>query len=300
MVAGSRALWRRLVAEVGGLGWRGAWEVVGRFPRRAAYGAAFSGGALSYLLDLGRRKNVQRNLGLVLGREPRPEEVLRCFLSYARYWGEAFALERIPPREILERFSLEGGPRLEAAFREGKGVILAVPHLGNWDVGGAWLAIKGYPLTVVVERLKPGYLFEHFARYRESLGMRVVPSGKGALRRLQEALARREVVALVADRDLSGRGLPVDFFGTRVRLPRGPALLSVRMGAPILTGAVYFSGKGWKGVVGRMLRAEPGELEPEAVARLTQELARAFEDLIRAAPEQWHVFQPLAEVRSSP
>jgi KDO2-lipid IV(A) lauroyltransferase len=101
---------------------------------------------------------------------------------------------------------------------------------------------------------------------------------------------------VVADRDLSGRGLEVDFFGERVRLPRGPALLSVRTGAPILTAAVYFADGGWRGELGPLLEALPGEPEGEAVFRITQEMARAFEGLIRAAPEQWHVFQPLAEV----
>jgi KDO2-lipid IV(A) lauroyltransferase len=185
-------------------------------------------------------------------------------------------------------------PHLLDALAAGKGAILALPHLGGWEWAGRWVADLGHPITVVVEPLQPPELFEWFASLRAALGMTVVPLGPSAGNTVLRALRANEVVCLLSDRDLGGGGIPVTFFGEVTTLPAGPAMLSMRTGAPVLPTAVYFTGRrdGHLGVVGPPLRAHRSGRRRDDVALFTQALATELEDLIRRAPQQWHLFQP--------
>jgi phosphatidylinositol dimannoside acyltransferase len=148
-------------------------------------------------------------------------------------------------------------------------------------------------VTAVVERLQQPDVFDWFVDLRSSYGIHVVPAGPDALAALAVAVRRRHVVCLLADRDLSGGGLPVEFFGAPTTLPAGPAVLSMRTGAPVHVTAVYFTGSGHHCVVGPPLRAERrGRLREDAQV-FTQRIAVELEALIRRAPEQWHVLEPL-------
>jgi KDO2-lipid IV(A) lauroyltransferase len=189
--------------------------------------------------------------------------------------------------------SYEGVEHLHAARAAGTGAVLALPHLGGWDFGGAWLATQGFPITVVVEPLEPKELFEWFASYREALGMTVVPLGPAAGSAVLRAIKANELVGLLCDRDIGGGGIEVEFFGEKTTLPAGPVTMALRTGAPLLPTAVYFTGgHGHHGIVRPPLDlTRQGSLR-EDVARLTQVLAGELEALIAEAPEQWHVFQP--------
>jgi KDO2-lipid IV(A) lauroyltransferase len=190
--------------------------------------------------------------------------------------------------------SYEGIEHLEAALTAGTGAIAALPHLGGWDFGGAFLSTQGYPITVVVEPLEPPELFEWFAEFRRRLGMTVVPLGPDAGGAVLRALRANELVGLLCDRDIQGGGVDVEFFGERTTLPAGPATLALRTGAPLLPMTVYFTGRrGHHGIVRPPIPVERGGggLRDD-VARITQALAGELEVLIRAAPEQWHLFQP--------
>ena len=167
-----------------------------------------------------------------------------------------------------------------------------MPHLGGWDVGGAWLVRQGFPLTVVVEPLEPPELFDWFADLRQALGIKVIPLGPGAGTAVLRALRANQVVALLCDRDIAGGGVEVEFFGERTTLPGGPATLACAPAPPLLPTAVYFDGHGpprRRPPAGA--RRAPGRIRDD-VARITQALAHELEDLIRRAPEQWHLFQP--------
>lgn len=220
----------------------------------------------------------------------------RAFDWYARYWVESFKLPTMSRRTVERWFRVDGFDQVIEGLEHGKGVILALPHLGGWEWAGRWLADQGHPLTVVVEALDPPELFEWFADLRADLGMNVVPLGPEAGAAVVKALGDNHVVCLMCDRDLGGGGVEVEFFGERTRLPAGPAMLGLRTGAPVLPTAVYFTdrtGFGHHGIVrpaldttrsGNGLRAD--------VARVTQVLAHELEWLIRRAPDQWHLFQP--------
>lgn len=237
--------------------------------------------------------HLRRVYGPELGGLTLKVKVASAFGSYARYWMEAFRLPAMDHDELTAGMtSWEGLGHLEDALDAGRGAIVAMPHLGGWDFGGAWLASVGYPATVVVEALEPPELFAWFISLRHSLGLAVVPHGKAAGPALLRALRADQVVGLVCDRDLTGSGGQVDFFGERTTLPAGPATLAIRTGAAILPTAVYFDGPGHHGVMRPPLPVErTGSLRAD-VTRITQLLAAELESLIRRAPEQWHLFQP--------
>lgn len=254
-------------------------------------------GLLYYRFDEHRRAVLHDNLRRVLGPSATPTElervVRRGFASYGRYWGEAFRLENLSQEDIRNRMTIDGREHLDAAFDAGHGGILAVPHLGNWDAGAAWVVAAGYPLTTVVERLKPAELFDRFVAYRRALGMEILPldNGSESMRGLLRALRKGRIVALVADRDLTGHGLPVRMFGATVMMPGGPASLSLKTGAPLLPAGVFQDRKGgrWVSIVRPAVRIEPSGDQRADILALTQRLADEFEQLISLAPEQWHM-----------
>src|SRR5690606_26065695 len=143
-------------------------------------------------------------------------------------------------------------------------------HLGGWEWAGTWLARRGVPVTVVVEALHPPALFEWFVGLRESLGMRVMPLGDGVATEVLAALGRNEVVCLLSDRDLGGRGVPVTFFGEGTTLPGGPAMVALRTGAALLPVAVYFEGRrGHHAVVRPAVAADRAGSLRDDVTRVT-------------------------------
>jgi KDO2-lipid IV(A) lauroyltransferase len=245
----------------------------------------------------GRRAMIERHLRRVdpsLRGTTLRRAVQSAFDYYARYWVESFRLPGLSAAEVDAGFSYEGLAYVDDALSGGRGVIVCLPHLGGWEWAGRWIADQGLPITVVVEPLEPPELFEWFVSFRESLGMTVVPVGSAATAAVARALRANEVVCLLCDRDIQGGGVEVEFFGERTTLPGGPATLGLRTGAPVLPTAVYFTSQrdGHHAIIRPPL---PGEREGslrDDVTRITQLLAYELEVLIRAAPQQWHLFQP--------
>ena len=254
----------------------------------AALGRLPSGAAAQY----------GRALARVLGRPLPPGEARawarRAFAMYARYWLEGARLPATDPAVIEARMvPPRGWECFEAAMASGRGVILALPHVGSWEWGGAWLARRGYPMTSVAEPLDPPELYEWFVAQRKAMGLTIVPLGPGAGTVLLRTLREGGLVGLLCDRDVGSGGVEVEFFGERTTLPAGPATLALRTGAVLMAAAVY-SGPG---------RSHSAEIRPPIdtgrrgslradVARVTQEVAAELEALIRRAPDQWHLFQP--------
>ena len=264
-------------------------EVVGRTVARAAgVGASATGDKRTIVA-----RNLERVLGRHLGRAESRRRVAATFEWYARYYVESFRLPELSAREIDRGFAYEGFGEIDRAVAEGRGPILVLPHLGTWEWAAWWLALEpGMNVTAVVEPLEPPEVFEWFVSFRESLGMNIVPLGPDAGREVVAAIKRNDVVCLLADRDLVGDGVPVEFFGEPTTLPAGPAALALRTGAPILPTAVY-----WRGSSRHAWVRPPMEIERQGtfradVARITQALAHELESLIRAAPEQWHMLNP--------
>jgi KDO2-lipid IV(A) lauroyltransferase len=176
----------------------------------------------------------------------------------------------------------------------GQAVLFVSPHTGSLDVAGAWLASNGWRVVTVAEELEPPELFELFARLRRSVGIEVHAAGSGAsARALLTGLRSGAAVGLVADRDITGTGIEVEFCGEKTYLPAGPAVLALRTGAPVAVGTLYQRPWGrWHGVVLEPIEVEKGRADPERVRRLTEKIARGMEELIKREPGQWHMFQP--------
>lgn len=223
--------------------------------------------------------------------------VRRAFASYGQYWAESAKLPAMKKQDIYDRFVIaEGLEHLVAAKEAGRGVIVALPHVGSWEWGGSFLHSLGFGMTAVAEALEPPALFAWFKEKREAIGIRIEPLDQHAGTVILQTLHDGAVVGLLSDRDLQGNGVTVEFFGEMVTLPAGPATLALRTGATLVCAACYMGpGRDHFAVVTPPIPAiREGRLR-EDVTRVTQLMARELEGLIRRAPEQWHVLQPRFE-----
>jgi len=295
--------------RVAGLGYALGWRTVRALPQPWAAGLFRAGADLAARRDGPGRRRLRANLARVLaGRDsdPPPVEldaaVAVALRSYARYWCEAFRLPSVDPRELHRQVdpAVAGVEHLERALDAGRGVVCALTHSGNWDVAGVWLVQalreRGRPASfaTVAERLRPESVYARFVAYREALGFEVLPAEAGA--RTPATLAARlragGVICLVADRDLAGAGVEVDFFGAPARMPAGPAQLARQTGAALLPVDGWFTPDGW-GLRFRPPLAIPTGPAGPAVAATTQALADAFARGIAEHPTDWHMLQPV-------
>jgi KDO2-lipid IV(A) lauroyltransferase len=241
-----------------------------------------------------RREVVRRNLARVVGEGDADRYVDQAFRSYARYWFEALRLPKPGMEEIRRRTTSEGLEGMAKYLDNGQGVIFVSGHIGSYDVAGAWLASHDWRVLAVAEALEPPEMFEWFKKLRADVGVDVVPAGKGSTARaLLNGLKTGAAVGLVVDRDITGSGIPVKFFGEETLIPNGPAVLALRTGAPLAVGALYQRPNGrYHGVVLPPIDVEAGRAEPDRVRAITEQIARQLEELIRREPGQWHLFQP--------
>jgi KDO2-lipid IV(A) lauroyltransferase len=277
-------------------GYAAGWRVVRALPRPVA-AALFAAGA-----DVAvRRKTrgvarLRDNLRRVAGDADLDRLVHRAMRSYMRYYMEAFRLPSMSRAQILEGFQLGGHEMLGDDVVSGRGAIVALPHGGNWDIAGAWVAAQGWPIVVIAERLRPEGLYRRFVEFREGLGMEVIPltgTEKPPVDLLVERLAKGYVVALLADRDLPGRGVEVEFFGARTTMPPGPALLAIRSGAPLYAADMWYEPEGARSRLNGPMPVPAPDTGPltERIRLLTQDLADKFAEGIRRHPEDWHMLQ---------
>jgi lauroyl/myristoyl acyltransferase len=267
-------------------------------PRRAGLAMANLYFRTYYRRAQSQRRVVSANLARVLGHAPDHPLVevatRECFRLYARYWFETFALRTMPADEVNRRFSVRGLEHVDGALARGTGIVLTLPHMGNWDAAGHWLCVKGYRMTAVAEELRPRSVFELFLRHRRALGMGIVALSEGS--RVAETLIRllseNHIITLVADRDLTGRGVQVEMFGATRLLPAGPAMLALATGAPLCVCAVFTTPEGWHTVIGPPVEIERTGVMRQDVTALTRVIAEGFERFIASAPADWHMFQP--------
>ena len=220
--------------------------------------------------------------------------VQKSYESYARYYIETFRLPLLNSKQIQSGVSIDGFEHIESGLKLGKGVILALPHLGGWEWSGRWLIQRGHRLNAVVEKLQSPRLFEMFLQHRKKYGVQVIPLDESAGVAVQQALARNEVVALLSDRDIQGTGIEVEFFGERTTIPTGPAFFALRTGAALVPLATYFTKRldGHKTIVRPAIQVERIATLREDMQRISQDLANELELLIHRDPAQWHLFQP--------
>lgn len=214
----------------------------------------------------------------------------RAMRSYMRYWCDTFRFPDWSRQRVQQTVTVENEHLLMDAIAAKTGVIVSLPHAGNWDHAGAYFCAKGVNLVTVAERLKPEKLFLKFLQYRQDMGMEVLPLDGRVLGTLAQRLRQGALVALVADRDLSRSGIDVNFFGGPARMPAGPALLAVKTEAPLITAFVSYTENGIH-IVFRNVPLPTTGTQEEKVAQIVQMTATQFEDGIRQNPEDWHMLQ---------
>jgi lauroyl/myristoyl acyltransferase len=284
------------VSRLADLGYAAGWHLLRFVPGELATRAFRAGADLAAYRDSPGARQLRRNLSRVVpGATPAELEALvRAGLrSYARYWHEVFLLPWVDHAVLMDRFDdpAEGVDHLDEALASGRGVVVVLPHSGNWDMAGLWFVRHHGPFSTVVERVAPEQLYQRFVSYRASLGFDVVPlTGAGnPLPRLLRRLRAGGVVCLLADRDLTGAGASVEFFGGVARMPLGPARLAAATGATLLVIGCWFTPGGWG------IRFHPPVPVPDrsAARRATQTVADCFATDIAAHPQDWHMLQPL-------
>ena len=283
------------------LGYAAGWGALKSVPHGVSSRAFRAVADAAAVRNGGGTRQLRKNLRRVLGpgaSEARLDHVVgESLRSYARYWLETFRLPKMDHREVVARLeaNAQGSEHLDAAMAAGKGAIIVLPHMGNWDVSGLWFVDRGTPFTTVAERLEPASLFDRFVTYRESLGMEVLPLTGGErspMAVLAERLLAGGAICLVADRDLSRNGVDVRFFGETARMPGGPAMLAARTGAPVLPVGLWFTDDGWGHRVNAPVEMPKGRLR-DIVQGGTQAVADVFAREIAAHPTDWHMLQPL-------
>ncbi|MGI8647321.1 MAG: phosphatidylinositol mannoside acyltransferase [Acidimicrobiales bacterium] len=276
------------------------WRAVRALPEPVAR-AVFQRGADAVLRRNGQAvQRLRANLARVLPTNITPIELSAAVQagvrSYARYWMEAFRLPTWSPQRVRENFVFDNPELLFQAYAQGRGVICVLHHSGNWDHAGAWASASGMPVVTVAERLKPEALYRRFVRYREELGMEILPASGGAQAPLDVMTRRLEegrIVVLLADRDLSRRAIDVTFFGHPARMPGGPALLALRTGAPLLVVSLWFDGKLCRGRLNPAIPIPSSGDSRSKISVITQRMADGFAAGIAEHPQDWHMMQRL-------
>jgi len=274
-------------------GYAAGWRIVRAMPETLARNV-FDAGA-RYAARGGGPEQLRKNLARVIGTTPAevPDALMRASVaSYARYWREAFRLPTMNQAALATRLDrvFIGAEKFADAHRGGRGAVIALPHSGNWDMAGVWLAQNYGTFTTVAERLTPESLYDRFIAYRESLGFEVLPLTGGPrppMQILAERLRANRFVCLMADRDLTRSGVQVNFFGEPTRLPAGPARLAIETGAPLHPAHVYYDGEDCVVQIDDALDTGSGD-----VGVITQALADRFAVNIAAHPADWHMLQP--------
>jgi len=269
------------------------WRIVRWLPERTAYRLAY---AAADFLTKRKGKNVSRLRSNLQRTKPNMTELdldlllIDAMRSYMRYWCDTFRFPDWSPERVRETVSVTNEHLLLDAISAKTGVIVTLPHAGNWDHAGAYFCGKGINLVTVAEHLKPEKLFLKFLSYRQAMGMEVLPLDGRVLGTLEQRLRQGALVALVADRDLSRSGIAVTFFGAPSRMPPGPAILALKTDAPLITAFVSYTETGIHIDFNEVSLPTSGSDE-EKISHIVQDMARQFEVGITAHPEDWHMLQ---------
>ncbi len=295
-MTGQPGLKDRLTSTAYGLGW----SAVCRMPESWAKSASREVADIAWRRQGPRVQVLEANLRRVLGPGADGAELRalsrESMRSYARYWLEVFRLPVTPVSELLADTVATGQIKTALDYlAAGRGVIFALPHMGNYDQAAVWIINQGVgSFTTVQERLRPESLYDRFVAFREGLGMEVLPASGGVVRAfgtLAERLRAGKLVCLVADRDVTGSGSEVEFFGEKARMMGGSAALAERTGAALFPASLWFEGDGWGIHVDHEITVPAEGDRKQKVAAMTQEMARRFEDGIREHPADWHMVQ---------
>ena len=287
-----------------GVAYQLGWSLICRVPESWARWAFAKAAGIAWRRQGPGVQRLEANLRRVLAWKHGTDDVdgkeLRtlsraALQSYARYWLEAFRLPVTPTERLVSgmRFRGPNEATLLACLKAGRGAIIALPHMGNFDQAGVWIIAQGAGrFTTVAERLRPESLYESFLRYRQGLGFEVLPltGGGSPFGTLAQRLRAGGLVCLVSDRDLKESGVEVEMFGEPARIS-AVAALAVHTGAALMPTATWFDGEDWGARIYDEIPVPETGTRAEKVAAMSQALADRFTEAIAEHPQDWHMLQ---------
>jgi phosphatidylinositol dimannoside acyltransferase len=294
----------RFSERLTGLAYQLGWKLIRRVPESWARWAFTEVADIAWRRQGPKVQVLEANLRRVLAWRDHSQDVdgkeLRtlsraALRSYARYWLETFRLPEIPVERIVSGMHINaaGEAELFANLKAGRGVVIALPHMGNFEQAGEWVVQRGAgTFTTVQERLRPESLYEAFVRFRESLGMEVLPltGGRSPFGTLAQRLRAGGLVCLVSDRDLKDTGVEVEMFGEKARIA-STAGLAVQTGAALMPVATWFEGDDWGAHIYPEIPVPKTGTRAEKIAQMSQQMARVWEGGIAEHPQDWHMLQ---------
>ena len=266
------------------------------FPLSFCYKVAEFFADIHYLFALEDRKNIAYNLKIALQIEDKKvinKYAKNIFRNFAKYLIDFLRMSKINKKYILNRIKIEGRENLDKALSSGKGVIILTAHLGNWELGGGVVGRLGYPLNAIALNHKNTKVNDFFLNQRACCNVTVIPIGSH-LKRCFNVLRNNELLAIVGDRDFSSSGIKANFFGKETILPKGPAVFSIKTGAPIVPTMIIRT----KDNTHRVIFEEPvlPDVESDKKKRVRNTVEKyilVIEKYIRAFPDQWSVFRKM-------
>jgi KDO2-lipid IV(A) lauroyltransferase len=282
-----------MVAYLSYLAYLLGWKIIGVLPEKIAY-KLFSQLASSMYRKNGKSVRRLRTNYSVVKPDLLPEEleglVVAGLESYMRYWCDTFRIHRWNSSRIASTVTTTRDDLLRNPMQEGRGVVIALPHSGNWDHAGAYFCNEGFPLVTVAEVLKPEKLFKKFLIYRQEMGFEVLGLDSRAFLTLVKRAREKRLIALVADRDFSASGIEVNFFGHTAKMPAGPAVLAIKEGLPLVAAHVSYTDSGIH-IDFQSVEISSHPSESQRISETVQNIATAFESGIARTPEDWHMLQ---------
>ena len=275
-----------------GVSYRVSARVLRAVPPGLRHAAAVPGGSAWFWLNAGQRSAALDNYAAALGRNRHDPEVgriaRRAFQNYGRMLMDFLLMASLTPDELVKQVTLDGRDQLDTALAKGKGAIMAVPHMGSWDMAGSYAGALGYPISAVAERF-PGSLNEAVIRTRQRFGLNVITLGRAAVRGITQALEKNSIVALLCDLE-QGPGVTVKFFGKRAVVPGGPAAIALKTGAALMPACQFATFPGHYHI---HLDPPLSIASSDTKESLMQRVVSRFEDFIKEHPDQWYAFRPM-------
>ena len=272
-------------------GYAFAWKLLRVLPEKFAYRLG------RFIADYSYKKNgkgvqrLRKNYSRVLDK-PAPEDMVKAGMrSYLRYWIDTFRFPIWSKERIINTVTCEGEELLRDPIANGRGVIVSLPHAGNWDHAGAYFCATGIPLTTVAEHLEPEKLFRKFLTHRENMGMEVLDLNSRSIATLSQRARSGKLIALVADRDLSSNGVEVELCGHTAKFPAGPALLAIQTGAALITAFIRYEEGGIRIIFGSEIPVPSVGDTQSKIKLMNQEIANRFGRELRKDPVDWHMLQ---------
>ena len=279
------------------IGYQVGWAIVKRLPKRLSRKLFIKIADFAYQKDIKGVQQLRANLCFMLGIDIESIELEKLvkegMRSYLRYWEDAFRMPTWKKENLSQYVECLGIDNLERALATQKPLITATAHMGNWDAAGFWYTTNYGPITTVVERLKPESVYKKFVKFRNDLGIEVIPTSGETdifmklLRRANEG----QMVALVADRDITKNGIEVRYGSAMASFPVGPVALALALDGQVLPLSSYYRGDKLIMEFHPPVTRSMGSTKEIQVKEMTQEIATVFEREVKKYPQDWHMLQ---------